>query len=132
MTLTLTLPAGDAIYTGKQVTFRSPCNSEGLTGLIVNQVTYSLMSAVGAPLVGNSFSEGALVSVVFNAETLEAFVLNADTNAYLEFRLAECYSADNKPTPLSIGAAPAPIISQTDITAGSTALATGRSYHVYE
>ena len=28
--------------------------------------------------------------------------------------------------------APAPIISQTDITAGSTALATGQSYHVYK
>lgn len=32
----------------------------------------------------------------------------------------------------SLGAAPAPIISQTDIVAGSTALASGRSYHVYE
>lgn len=32
----------------------------------------------------------------------------------------------------SIGAAPAPTISQTDITAGSTALASGKSYHVYE
>ena len=32
----------------------------------------------------------------------------------------------------NLGVAPAPIISQTDITAGSTALATGQSYHVYE
>ena len=34
--------------------------------------------------------------------------------------------------PSDIGAAPAPTISQTDITAGSTALANGKSYHVYE
>lgn len=40
--------------------------------------------------------------------------------------------ADHTHTPANIGAAPAPIISQTDITAGSTALATGQSYHVYE
>jgi hypothetical protein len=32
----------------------------------------------------------------------------------------------------NLGVAPAPIISQTDITAGSSALATGQSYHVYK
>ena len=42
------------------------------------------------------------------------------------------YTAQHKPKPSEIEAAPAPIISQTDITAGTTALATGQSYHVYK
>ena len=38
MTLTLKLPVGQYVYTGRQVTFQSPCESEGLTGLIVDGV----------------------------------------------------------------------------------------------
>lgn len=84
MTLTLTLPLGEKIYTGRQVTFEAPCSSEGLTGLIVEGVTYDLVNALGTPLVSNSFDSGAMVSVIFNAEKLKAYVQNADTNAYLE------------------------------------------------
>lgn len=84
MTLTLTLPYGEKIYTGKQVTFKAPCESEGLTGLIIDGVTYDLVSAMGVTLVGNSFDKDAMVSVIFNIETMKAYVQNADTNTYLE------------------------------------------------
>lgn len=84
MTLTLVLPAGERVYTGRQVTFQSPCNSEGLTGLVVQGVTYDLVNALGTTLVANSFHEGAMVSVVFNEDNKKAYVQNADTNAYLE------------------------------------------------
>lgn len=84
MTLTLTLPYGEKVYTGRQVTFQSPCESEGLAGVIVDGVTYDLVSAMGTVLVGNSFDVGAMVSVIFNIETKKAYVQNADTNAYLE------------------------------------------------
>ena len=86
MTLTITLPKGEYIYTGRQVTFESPCESEGLTGLIVDGVTYDLVSAMGTTLVANSFDAGAMISVIFNVEKQKAFVQNADTNAYIEER----------------------------------------------
>lgn len=97
MTLTLTLPSGEKIYTGRQVTFQAPCESEGLTGLIVDEVTYDLVSAMGTALVGNSFDAGAMVSVIFNVETQKAYVQNADTNAYLEEQLGKKYSPTNFP-----------------------------------
>lgn len=96
MTLTLTLPRGESVYTGRQVTFRSPCASEGLTALVINDVTYDLVNAMGTQLVANSFDEGAMVSVIFNAETFKAFVQNADTNAYLEAQLGGKAPADTR------------------------------------
>jgi hypothetical protein len=42
------------------------------------------------------------------------------------------YNDANKPTPSEIGAAPIAIVSQTDITAGTTPLATGQDYLVYK
>lgn len=86
MTLTLTLPMGEFLYTGKQVTFKTPCESEGLTGLIVEGSTYDIVNALGTALVANSFDAGAMVSVIFDKETKKAYVQNADTNAYLEGR----------------------------------------------
>lgn len=89
MTLTLTLPIGELLYTGKQVTFQTPCASEGLTGLIVDGVTYDLVNALGTQLVANSFDTGAMVSVIFDMDKRKAYVQNADTNAYLENRFEE-------------------------------------------
>lgn len=84
MTLTLTLPTGERVYTGRQVTFQAPCASEGLTGLIIEGVTYALVDSEGNTLVANSFAAEAMVSVIFNVEKLRAYVQNANTNAYLE------------------------------------------------
>lgn len=92
MTLTLTLPNGIHLYNGKQVTFQAPCKSEGLTGLVVEGVTYDLVNATGTTLVPNSFSEGALVSVIFDTALNKAYVQNADTNAYLEDRFRSMQS----------------------------------------
>lgn len=93
MTLTLTLPIGERIYTGKQVTFVAPCDSEGLTGVIVNNIEYALVNAMGTTLVANSFDKGAIVSVIFNVNSKKAYVQNADTNAYLEVKFDS--KADN-------------------------------------
>ena len=84
MTVQLTLPPGESLVTGKQVTFEAPCKSEGLTAVIVNGVSYDLVGALGEALADNSFDVGAMISVIFHVEKLKAFVQNADTNAYLE------------------------------------------------
>lgn len=116
MTLTLTLPKGEFIFTGKQVTFESPCESEGLTGLIVDGVTYDLVSSMGTTLVANSFDAGAMVSVIFNLEKKKAFVQNADTNAHLDSELAKKYSPDNKPTAKDVGLGNVPNVSTNNQT----------------
>lgn len=91
MRLVLTLPVGEVLTTGKQVTFEAPCGSEGLNEISVNGVTYDLVDAEGNSLVANSFNAEAMVSVIFNVEKKKAFIQNADTNAYLEDRLSQAY-----------------------------------------
>lgn len=118
MTLTLTLPTGEHVYTGRQVTFEAPCASEGLTGLIIEGVTYALVDASGNTLVANSFAAEAMVSVIFNVEKQRAYVQNADTNAHLEAELA--------------GKAPIYTYGAKDLTAGTSALETGKLYFVHE
>lgn len=112
MTLTLTLPKGEFLYNGKQVTFETPCDSEELTGLIVDGVTYDIVNALGTGLVANSFDVGAMVSVIFNLNTKKAYVQNADTNAYLEGKFNEKLDIKNKYTHPETH--PASMITETD------------------
>ena len=84
MTIQLTLPPGESLVTGKQVSFESPCNSEGLTGVAVDGITYDIVDAMGYTLAPNSFESGAIVSVIFSVETRRAFVQNAGTSRYIE------------------------------------------------
>lgn len=117
------------IINGQPLTFQSPANCSDITGLIIyypeGDVTtskeFAFVDAHGVDVGSGTislFAENALVKIVLDTEAGKAYVQNADTNAYLEGKLAK--------------KAPAPIISQTDITAGTTALATGQSYHVYK
>lgn len=84
MNIRLTLSPGESIVTGKQVSFEAPCDSEGLTGVIVDNITYDLVDSLGHTLPANSFDKGAIVSVIFNVESLKAFVQNAGTSKYIE------------------------------------------------
>lgn len=84
MTIQLTLPPGESLVTGKQVSFESPCKSEGLTGITVDGITYDIVDALGNTLSPNSFESGAIVSVIFSVETRKAFVQNAGISKYIE------------------------------------------------
>ena len=118
-----------SVINGQTVTFKSPADCSQITGLIIyypegNTTTsknFKFVDAHGVDVGSGTvslFAANALVKVVLDTDQAKAYVQNADTNAYLEAQRAS--------------KAPAPIISQTDIVAGSTALATGQSYHVYE
>ena len=108
------------VYDGMPLTFEAPCDCTATEGLTVGTQNFVFRDVHGNTLtgVGNLFLTGALVKVILDATNGYAYIQNADTNAYLESQLA--------------AKAPAPIVSQTDITAGSTALATGQDYLVYE
>lgn len=110
--LDLQIPIED----GQTLTFKSPADCSQITGLIIyypvdNTTTskaFKFVDAHGVD-VGSStislFAENVLVKVILDTDSGKAFVQNADTNAYLEGKLAEKYSPDNKPSPSDIGAA---------------------------
>lgn len=88
------------INDGTEVVFRSPVDCSQVTGLIVYyQVGANTASQefAFADAHGNNvgdidhlFAENVVVKVILDVTTGMAFVQNADTNAYLEGRFAEC------------------------------------------
>ena len=103
---------------GETISFKAPCNASEITGLIIyyknesgssvsKEFTLNDANGVNIGTLNNIFSEGAIVKVIIDTDVNNAFVQNADTNAYLEGKLAEKYSPTNKPSPSDIGAAKA-------------------------
>lgn len=115
----LTLPG--APFTGQIVTFTAPCNCDKVTdGLVIDGQIYTIVDANGVCATGKGgrWSAGASVSVVLNVEEKKAYIQNADTNDYLEAKIAS--------------KAPMYTYGTTDLIAGSSPLATGTIHLVYE
>lgn len=100
---------------GETVTFKAPCDAKDITGLkiyytneakavVFEDFTLNDANVGNIGVLDNIFSAGAIVKVILDTDANNAFVQNADTNAYLEGKLAEKYSPDNKPSPEDIGA----------------------------
>lgn len=116
---------GHPVIDGMPLSFRAPCNCTAVSGIKVSYmdgdntafIVFSFVDAHGNNLagLGNLFAAGAMVRVVLDISGAKAYIQNADTNKYLEGRFENL----------------TPIISQTDITAGSTATS-ARPYHVIE
>ncbi len=103
------------LINGQTLTFQSPADCSQITGLIVyypegNGTTskdFVFVDAHGVDVGSGTislFSENVLVKVVLDTDQGKAYVQNADTNAYLEGKLAEKYSPENKPSPSDITA----------------------------
>ncbi len=109
------------IIDGQPVTFVAPCDCSEITGLKViypnGSKEFTFRDAHGNDLtgIGNLFATGAYVKAILDVVNGHAYLQNADTNAYLEGRFENL----------------TPIISTTDIEAGSTATS-ARPYHVIE
>lgn len=105
---------GATVINGQTLTFQSPADCSDITGLVIyypegnttKSKDFKFVDAHGVD-VGNStislFAENALVKVVLDVDHGKAYVQNADTNAYLEAKLSEKYSPDNKPSPADLG-----------------------------
>lgn len=87
------------IKDGQDVVFRAPCGAAEVTGLtvyypvdgVVESQTFAFADAHANDLgdLDNLFDAGGVVKVILDLETGKAFVQNADTNAYLEGKIAE-------------------------------------------
>ena len=87
------------ISDGIEVVFKAPCDASEVTGLnVYYPVDGVLESQVFTFADANTndlghfdalFAKDAVVKVILDLDTNMAFVQNADTNAYLEYRFAE-------------------------------------------
>ena len=82
--LNLTLPYGELAITGKQVTFIAPCESAGLTHIIIQNDEFELVDSSGNNIIAGAFMSGAMVSVILNVENKKAYIQNADINYQLK------------------------------------------------
>lgn len=85
------LTAGSIVLTtpyqmqqGVSVKFEAPCNSEDVSvGIVVDGVQYQWRDTLGESLVGVAglFTEGAMVGIILDRETVTAYLVNAATSA---------------------------------------------------
>ena len=88
---------------GETVTFRTPCDCDSVSELNVWWQTetgsmghgFCFKDSHGNDLtsLGNLFKSGVLVSVLLDTTNYSAYILNADTNAYLEDKIQSGNSA---------------------------------------
>lgn len=90
-----------AIIDGQPVTFVAPCDCTAITGLKVyypgGSKEFTFKDANGNDLtgLGNLFSSGAYVKAILNVNSGNAYLQNADTNAYLEAGIIKTYTHSN-------------------------------------
>ena len=83
------------INDGTEVVFRSPADCSQVTGLIVyyngESKEFAFADAHGNNVgdIDHLFAENVVVKVILDVTTSMAFVQNADTNAYLEWRFQD-------------------------------------------
>ena len=68
-TIKIEMPTTE-IAKGQQITFRAPCNCDGVTSLKIGEDVYELLNTSGAPIDnGNVFVKDVLVSVILDTES---------------------------------------------------------------
>lgn len=142
---------------GQTVTFRSPASGTEVAGLITyypngsttSSKVFQFADAHGNNVGGkNLFSSNVLVKVILDTELSRAYVQNADTNSYLENKIK---SHSQPASDITAGTFAGQVVANAsavtdltakqvrniyagtaDMTAGTTELATGDIYIVYE
>ena len=89
------------ITDGQSLTFKAPCDSTAVTGLIVyypiitesssaqTSKTFTFKDAHGNALtsIGNLFTTNAYIKVILDTTNSYAYIQNSDTNGYLEEKI---------------------------------------------
>lgn len=76
----LTVPG--KILNGKHISFKAPCDSISTTGLTINNVTYTMVDAVGSSVIGVSglWAKNAMLSAILDVTNKKAYIQNAVTS----------------------------------------------------
>ena len=91
ITINLTIPS-ESVVTGKQITFKAPCDSNSVTGVKINDSLYSIVDSFGNPISSYAFSEGSIVSIILDNEASKAIIQNPNTTKYIEDNILELIS----------------------------------------
>ena len=72
----ITLPAGEIPVDGKQVSFVAPCDCASVSGLQIDESTYTVVDTMGNILTGKDavWTTGAIVSVVLDVTNKKAYM----------------------------------------------------------
>jgi hypothetical protein len=119
------------LINGQALTFKSPADCSQVTGLIIyypegdttTSNVFKFVDAHGVDVGSGTislFAENVLVKVILDTDSGKAYVQNADTNAYLEGKLAEKYSPENKPSASDISDFPTAMAPTAHNQAAST------------
>lgn len=96
---------GFTIFDGCDIAFKAPCDASAVTNLIVyypnvsgeiKSQTFTFKDANGNDLanINNLFASGAMVKVILDTINNGVYIVNADTNAYLESKFKETIPAE--------------------------------------
>ena len=80
-TLTVTLPSYSTVTNGKQITFRTPCSSEDVTGIIVNGNMYDLVDINGNLLSSGAFTSNVMLCIVLDVDNRKAYYQGVGSGA---------------------------------------------------
>lgn len=74
--ITLTLPEFEQVKTGKQITFKTPCDCTGVTHIVIKGISYKLVDVCGNEIVSlsNVFSKDSMITVILDIEACKAFI----------------------------------------------------------
>lgn len=107
--ITLTFQDYASIMDGKHVTFRAPCDSTGITGIVINHDTYELKDMYNND-IGNSnsmaFKAGAMVYVILDATNHVAYLQNSSGVESFNGRFGAIEPQSGDYTYEMVGAAP--------------------------
>ena len=74
---------------GEEITIKTPCDCSYVTGVQINGVVFPFYDATGHSLssIDGLFAQDSLIRVMIDVDSKRAYILNADTNAYIDSRL---------------------------------------------
>lgn len=72
--------------TGEEITIKTPCSCSDVTGVQINGVAFPFYDASGNSLADMTglFAKDSLIRVLIDADKMRAYILNANTNSYIE------------------------------------------------
>lgn len=89
----LTLPGLEIPVTGKQISFKAPCDCSNVECIQIDGVDYCVVDAMGNQVTGNPtggvWCAGAKVSVILDVEERKAYLLNGNIPAITAAKIRE-------------------------------------------
>lgn len=100
-TINLTLPDGEVVVNGKQISFIAPCDCSVTKCLRVNEVDYAIVDATGCVVTekGGAWAANSMVSVILDTVNKKAYLQGSSLGAITQKLLATIPASGWSATP---------------------------------